>query len=639
MITLNRQNFIKIIFIGAALLLLLPISAISQDSGIPAQVWEIEFKGNDQYSGMVLRERISTEAPTFWDKLKFWDRTGHELNETEVRKDAIRIRNFYQRRGFIKVSVGYNITTGNKEWKKKVIFEIDENAPLRITDLDYRINGNGANIEKLMQKPSLRKAKRRQPFQVGERYQPIKEPEVIGRFTNVFKNLGFAYANIEIHTEVDSTQLTADVTIRGLIGPKTYIDSIRVMGADLLSKNYVLKEANLHPEQMYSMEKLQEAQQQLFNHHLVQFATISIPEQPKDSTLNLLLRIRENEPRSIALLAGFGTEEKLRGQVSWTHRDAFGQGHRFTVSARASYIEQSINLDYLFPYFYNTKSSIVISPFAQHLLQTNFELLRAGVTNSYIYRHSQNFTASAAYEFTKNKELSQQFANSLPDTTQKYDLSSLQFSSYYTEGFGPIQKGWVIQPYLEISGLFGFATFGFQKLTMDVRRFVELGSSTIFAARVQGGGLFNVSADSLPNQIRFYLGGTNSVRGWYRQELGPKRAQTNSDGFVRYIPLGGRAKFGFNLEIRQSLPFLEKFGVAVFLDGGQVWRTLESINSRPLQFGVGGGLRYQSPIGPIRVDVGYKLNPTSEDLNRFNGRDFGSAWDRIGIHFSIGQAF
>jgi outer membrane protein insertion porin family len=617
------------------------LTAVSQDNGEPAQVWNVKIKGNKQYSDMVLHAQIATEEPSFWKKIQFWDnRTGHPLDEIKIKKDVIRIGNFYRRRGYINVGVSYQIKTENKEWKKKVIFEIDENAPVMITALDYQIDTKGADTENVRQRNSFQKAKRQQPFKVGTRYQPINEAQVIGQFTEVFKNLGFAYATVSIQSQIDTSRLAARITIQANLGPKTYIDSIRVEGLGSLTKSYLLEEAVLDTGQVYSLNKLQEAQQQLFNHHLIRFATISIPPQPQDSTLTLLLRVRENEPRSVSLLFGFGTEELLRGQVSWIHRNAFGRGHRFTVTARASFIEQSLNLDYLFPYFLNTKSSIVISPFAQHLLQENFELLRAGVTNSYIYRYSQNFTASAAYEFTKNKELSQQFETSLPDTTTQYDLSSLQFSSYYTSGFGRLQEGWVIQPYVEISGLFDFATYRFQKLTADIRRYTSLSNSTMLAMRVQAGGLFSVSVDSLPRQIRFYLGGTNSVRGWTRQELGPKRALVDSSGFIRYVPLGGRAKFGFNIEIRQDLSFLIKgIGVAFFLDGGQVWRSVDGLGSRPIQFGIGGGIRYQSPIGPIRVDIGYKLNPTNEDLNFYNGQNFGSAWDRIGIHFSIGQAF
>lgn len=609
-------------------------------SDIKPQVWKIVFNGNHQFSNLILKKQISTESPNFWQKMKFWDRSGHPFDEITVRKDVIRLRNYYQRRGFINVKVDQQVKTGNKEWKKIVIFNIDENAPVRINKIAYQIDSNGLSSDTIREDISFKKAQKEQAYQVGNRYETFKEPEVVGRFTDVFKNMGFAYAGVNILADVDTTKLSADLTVQCKLGPRTYIDSIRVEGAKHISKHYVIREASLHRGELYSLKKLRNAQQQLFNHHLFRFATISIPDQPKDTSLTLLMRIRENEQRSIEVLGGVGTEEKLRGEVSWTHRNAFHAGHRFTATARASFIEQSINLNYLFPYIYNAKSSFVISPFGQHLLQSNFELLRAGITNSFIYRHSKNFTSSVSYEYTKNKELSQQFNASLPDTTRQYDLSSFQLSSYYNQGFRRQQEGWVIQPYIELSGFFGLARFEFQKLSADVRRFTRLSSSTMLATRVQAGGLFNVATDSLPKNIRFYLGGTNSVRGWYRQQLGPKRARVDSSGFVRYVPLGGRAMFSFNLEIRQDLnSFIKGFGMAFFLDGGQVWRKVDNLNSRPLQFGAGGGIRYQSPIGPIRVDVGYKLNPTAADLNRYQGGDYGNGWNRLGIHFSIGQAF
>lgn len=607
---------------------------------IHPQVWEIGFDGNQTYSTMVLKNQIATEAPGFGEKLKFWDKTGFELDEREIKRDVIRIRNYYQRRGFINVAVNYSIQSKNKAWKKEITFSIKEQRPIRITNLDYEVQGASKHVEEVRMSSAFKRAQSDHPYQTNNRYEMIKEPEVVGRFTDILKNMGYAYAEVGIKADVDSTALTADVSIQSDLGPPTYIDTVEVEGLKSIDKDYVMREGNLKRGERYSIDKLQEAQQQLFDHHLFRFATISIPDQPKDSTLNLMMRVRENKKRSVELLAGFGTEDKLRGQVSWTHRNVNHRGHRFNATGRASFIEQFATVNYLFPYVYNTKSSVVVSPFGQHLLESNYELFRAGVTNSFIYRYSQNLTASASHEFTKNQELSRSFDTSLPDSSLKYDLSSLQLSGYYSQGYGRQQEGWVIQPYVEFSGFFGFASYSFQKVSADIRRFTRLGNTTMLATRLKGGAIFNAKSDSLPSNIRYYLGGTNSVRGWYRNQLGPKQAQIDSTGFEQYVPRGGSAMFGFNIELRQELSFLiDGLGMAAFFDGGQLWETFARIHRRPVQFGAGGGFRYQSPIGPVRIDVGYKLNPNDQDLKIYQGTDYGGAWDRIGIHFSIGQAF
>lgn len=315
-------------------------------------------------------------------------------------------------------------------------------------------------------------------------------------------------------------------------------------------------------------------------------------------------------------------------------------------------IEQFFGLNYLFPYVFNTGSSFLIAPFAQHLLQPGYELYQWGITNSFIYRYDRDFTASLSYKFTQNDEVSRKVNINLPDTAKTYDLSSIQLSALYSKGLRLIERGWVVQPSVQISGLLGTSDYQFQKLAIDVRRYIPVTGSTTLALRVQAAKIFTAQEDSLPRSVRLYLGGSNSVRGWGRNELGPKIAvYENNKGrriqafspranFKNLIPVGGRTLLAFNIEIRQDLNNLIKgFGFVVFLDGGQVWRRDIDLEQRPLQFGIGGGLRYRSPIGPIRLDVGYKLNPSDKDLGIVRGVNHGTAWDRFAVYLSIGQAF
>jgi len=606
-----------------------------------AKVWDVKYVGNETFSGIVLSDITATESPSLWKKMKFWNRSGFDYSETEVKKDVIRIKHFYERRGFPDVKVDYEAKEGNRSWKKKVIFKITEHQPIIIKNLTYSCQADSATKSYILESIDFNKTKKKLPYQPGKRYATINQPDVKGGLINTMKNLGFAYARVTIAAQVDSAFKQADLNITLEPGPKTYIDSVEVTGRYNVSENFVIRQSGLKKGQLFSAKKLQDSQRELFNHPLFRFATIGVPKQPHDSSIVLQVRVRENALHTISGKVGFGRDEYARGEVTWTNRNIWNLGHQFTTSARASFIEQRLSMDYLLPYIFNNKSSIVINPFGQHLLEPSYELFRYGFNNSFVYQYTRSTTGSISYELTRNRELTQNTFSNLPDSVRKYNISAIQLSGYYGQGFLGNQVGWVVQPYAEFSGLLGSAAFKFEKLSLDVRRYFQLNKSLKLAGRVQGGTIFYTQSDSLPSNIRFYAGGTNTVRGWSRQSLGPKRVILDENGnFKRYVPTGGHVLFNFNVELRQQLDFfINGLGLAVFLDGGQVWSDIKDTGNRPIQYGAGGGFRYQSPIGPVRVDIGYKLNPTDQDLDIYQGQDYGGPINHFAIHFSVGQAF
>jgi len=605
--------------------------------------WKISFEGNETFSDRVLRDMIATSRPAFFQRLL--GRTGaFEIREMELRRDVIRVERYYQRRGFDQVQVSYRLEPMRRDWKKHVIFEVTEGVPLRVGYMEIEFDSSQESEERIRVSRVYRRAEQRHAWQPGQRYQPIRQTDVEGAFREAMQESGHAYATVEIETELRESSGEVDIRILNRPGPRMRFESFDVTGDYTVDDRIIIRETGIRRGEVYSRASMQTAQRELFNHHLFRFATVSIPEEPSaDSTLALTLRVREYPKRSIHTTIGFGREELLRGQVGWQHRNVNGWAHRFGVTGRASFIEQRFGMDYLMPYVFNTRSSFVSSPYAQHRLEPAFELFRIGFTNSLIYRYSERLTGSVSYDLTYNQELTRQPETSLPDTVLNYNTGSFTLSGFYSSSGirSRIGEGWQIQPSLELSSLFAEGTYSYRKLSLDVRRYQPLNSTLTIAARIEGGLIHSPSTDSLPSTIRYFTGGTNSVRGWSRQTLGPTLAVTDQAGeFDRYVPIGGRALFNFNLELRQDLHgLINRFGMAVFLDGGQVWRTVRRLDERPVQFGAGGGFRYESPIGPIRVDIGYKLNPTDEDLNIYAGQRYGSAWNRLGFHFSIGQAF
>jgi len=619
---------------------------------VQARVWSVDFVGNKTYESLVLRNIILNESPGWFKKLAFWKKPGMKLNENDVKRDVIRIERFYQRRGFDDVKVSYEITTLNKEWKKGLTFRIIENKPIKIAEVNFEINSSEKNRTLILEYERFNAIKERLPYRSGQRYETINESDVTGNLTGTLNNLGFPYASSTVQANIDSAAKSAVVNINVTSGVRARFDTVTVEGEDALPAKYIARETGIKKGAYFSNNQLREAQREVFSHHLLRFAIVSIPEQPEDSTINIHVRVREAPLRTVQLLFGVGNVTRIdnlwenfyklfRGRVTWTHRNMRGRGERFNISGRASAIEQRLSTDYLFPYVFNTKSSLIFSPFIENKVEPSYKILRGGLSNSFVYRYSQKFTGSISYDYYQNKESEINSDENLPDNILTYNISSFGLNGLYSNNISRGEEGWAIQPFWRLSGLFGESTFSYQKTGITIRKFTGITDDIIFAKRVQFSGIYYAKQDSLPSEVRIFNGGSNSVRGWNRQELGPKRAILDANGnYSRYVPTGGRSSFSFNSEFRFKLDQLIKgFGFAAFLDGGQVWKNFGDIGSTSLLFGTGAGLRYRSPIGPIRIDVAYKVNPTDQDLQIYDGMDFGNAWDRWAIHFSIGQAF
>ena len=174
-----------------------------------------------------------------------------------------------------------------------------------------------------------------------------------------------------------------------------------------------------------------------------------------------------------------------------------------------------------------------------------------------------------------------------------------------------------------LSGLcFNSRSFG--KIQLEAKRYRELWPRVVFACKARAGyGFVYGNNPEFPQEELFYAGGSTSVRGWYRSRLGPYFPGTTK-------PRGGVNLFEGNSELR--FPLWKEVGAVVFFDFGNVWNgpyreILKNKNETKIRYALGAGLRYMTPIGPIRFDMGREVFNTSG-----NNRE-------IAFHISVGQAF
>jgi outer membrane protein assembly factor BamA len=204
----------------------------------------------------------------------------------------------------------------------------------------------------------------------------------------------------------------------------------------------------------------------------------------------------------------------------------------------------------------------------------------------------------------------------------------LDASRNTTDNILDAKRGYLAALQLESAGGILGGAYNYREFGGEGRYYQTLGNRIVVAVQGRAGSI-NATGEggfdaNVPFFKRYFLGGATNLRGWGRYEVGP----ITEDG----LPIGGATFANFSTEVRA--PIWGNLGGVLFLDGGNVWEREWDFNLNDMRYDVGPGVRYNTPIGPFRADIGYQLNPIAglapegEVLTR-----------RFRFHFSIGQAF
>jgi len=186
------------------------------------------------------------------------------------------------------------------------------------------------------------------------------------------------------------------------------------------------------------------------------------------------------------------------------------------------------------------------------------------------------------------------------------------------------RHGYVVQTHLESANNWLGGSFRYNEVAAELRHYLPIGKSIVWANRARAGSLLGQDGSKIPFFKRYFVGGSTSVRGWGRYQVSP----LSGSG----LPIGGRTMVEMSTEAR--FPLRGRLTGVFFVDGGNVWAEALNINASGLRWATGPGLRYETPIGPLRVDLGKQINPIPGLL--ISGSPERRKWR---VHFSIGQAF
>jgi len=330
----------------------------------------------------------------------------------------------------------------------------------------------------------------------------------------------------------------------------------------------------------------------------------------------------ERPPRSVRLGVGWGTDDHLRVQAGYQQRNWLGGARHLDATARWSSLERSFQTVLTQPHWLARSQTLRVESQLGVERTPAYDAERLRGEARVARRFGEAWTASLgwAYSWSAVGDVSQRADHLLDDPERRVFLQGPRFTVRRSTVADPLDARSGTRAELSVTPwLPGLGSdVGFTSIEANAAAFQPIGP-TVLAGRVRLGTLQPFggdSADEAPLPERFYAGGGSSVRGFSFWRLGPRRA----DG----QPIGGASVLELSTELR--FPIRGALGGVTFVDAGQV--DLEPWGWKPadLTVSVGAGLRYRTPLGPVRLDVAHPLNAPD---------DAGTTW----FHFSIGQAF
>lgn len=366
----------------------------------------------------------------------------------------------------------------------------------------------------------------------------------------------------------------------------------------------------------YEAQKVDKTRSTLIESQLFASVEIEPASQPaSNGRVPMHITVKERVARTVGAGIEYSTDRGMGVYGSWEHRNLLGKAEKLTSKLGIAESQQELEGILTIPAFVRDDQVLVISSSLEREILDAYEALTFDNSVGIERRISKHWKAGlgVGYSISETKDAL--------NGTNQYALLSLPGFVEYDNRDNVIdaRHGMLgrisATPYTETLG------DGGQFLKLQGTGHYYLSSDTLpwkptLATRLSLGAIYGADDDSVPADIRYYAGGGGSVRGYSYQSLSP---YFNGD------PIGGSSLVEMSSELR--LRVTEQFGGVLFVDAGNAYSTTTPDFSEKLYVGVGTGVRYYSPIGPLRFDIGFPIN----------GNDIGE--DGYQFYVSLGQAF
>ena len=582
------------------------------------RVKKITFLGNKALADEELKNFMQTREESYFS---FLSGSGN-FKEINFQTDVERLKYFYKTRGYLQVNIQNPEVTASED--KKWIF-----ITVRLTEgPQFTVNNISFNGELLFTEDEMREKLK---IKTGEIYNEENLRQDIQTLTEMYQDKGYAFANVLRTLEIVPGENKVDVIFSFEKGVIAYFGKIIMKGNTKTRDKVIRRELRIHEGEKYSGSNLRISKDNVnrlgfFQPESVIFNTIT--RKGTDNILDVEISIKERPTGQISLGAGYSTATKGFIQASVAQNNFRGLGQNINLNLSYSNRQQIYNLGFTEPYLFDTKwtaggdyyqtVSYFIRSFAY---RKNGADVRVGHP---IFEYTRLFLT---YRYEDNKVMNV-INQGIDPHVENGSASSVQASIIRDKRnniFEP-SNGYYTNTSLEYTGLGG--TMRWMKAELEGRYYKPIIGDLVMRTRLNAQQLFKTTDREIPRVEKFSMGGARNMRGYSLEDIGPRRlARNTSTNRDEIFNFGGLFSLLGTLEFEH--PLIKEAGLkwVLFYDAGNVFeRRMGENDNYALRTDYGFGFRWFSPIGVLRFEFGFPVNPRKNEAgNQFN--------------FDIGQLF
>jgi len=562
----------------------------------------IKFRGNKGLRDDQLKAAMETKERQYFI-------LRGKVQRQRLEMDIDRIIALYNDNGFIQARVeSHDVAVDREKARVTITIVVVEGPQFRVGDV--KVTG-----VTLLPEPEVERQLR---LRTGDVFSVSRVRESTTAILNLYSTIGRASADINPKRDqlpaLNQINLTFEITE----GPEVYVERINISGNVRSEDKILRRELPLHEGDLYTLQNKEKARQRLVN--LGYFETVNVTTQPGSDKTRIIVNIDvvERATGIFSIGGGYSSVDSLVGTIDLAQRNFLGRGWEVAIRIRAGATTQQGTISFTDPWLFDRPLSGGFDVYKSIRNYQDYTYDTTGVNLRMSHPFAEYWRWHTGYRISRDV-ISNLSDNATPDLVDQRGATitssiGVSLTRDSRDVIAAPTKGAQTTLSFDFAGLGGDSQFYKGTFLQTYFRPIWLGH--ILGLRGEAGYEAGWGGKDVPLFERFYLGGPNTIRAFKFRSISP----VDSAGFKE----GGTTEILGNVEYVVPLPF--GLRVAVFFDVGNVYGFDTKFDPTDLRYGPGGGIRWQSPFGPIRVDYG--LN-----IDRRPGEGAGA------FHFSVGSPF